>query len=173
MTEDKAQFCNFCLNNGQNVVCEKCEMIPSKFESALYFWGTSADHKTEPEDGEDYLRGYQDGYNARGVLDRARVEIHIDKPRGYTLNADTNDAWKPKDEPQTEERLKRLQACIDCEHTDMCEWCYTRWSKDEPQKMCHWDKSCYVQQPNEKTCGVCKQWYEDEPQTEREVSDEH
>ena len=29
--------------------------------------------------------------------------------------------------------MKRLQACIDCEHTDMCEWCYTRWSKDEPE----------------------------------------
>ena len=36
-----------------------------------------------------------------------------------------------KTEPQTNERLKRLQACIDCEHTDMCEWCYTRWSKTE------------------------------------------
>ena len=62
--------------------------------------------KDEPqtEDGEDYLRGYQDGYTARGVLDRAGVEIHIDKPRGYTLNTDTNDAWKPKTEPQTERR---------------------------------------------------------------------
>lgn len=30
--------------------------------------------------------------------------------------------------------MERLQACIDCEHTDMCEWCYTRWSKDEPER---------------------------------------
>lgn len=63
-----------------------------------------AKYKDEPqtEDGEDYLRGYQDGFNARGVLDRAGVEIHIDKPRGYTLKADTSDAWKPKGAPQTE-----------------------------------------------------------------------
>ena len=39
-----------------------------------------------------------------------------------------------KTEPQTNERLKRLQACIDCEHTDMCEWCHTRWSKTEQTK---------------------------------------
>ena len=30
--------------------------------------------------------------------------------------------------------LERLQACIDCEHTDMCEWCYTRWSKKSQTK---------------------------------------
>lgn len=58
-----------------------------------------ADRKTEQsadcvKDGEDYLRGYQDGYYARGILDKAGVEIHIDKPRGFTLKTDTDCSWK-------------------------------------------------------------------------------
>ena len=47
------------------------------------------------------------------------------------LNADRkteNSSEKPNNSKE------RLQACIDCEHTDMCEWCYTRWSKDEPER---------------------------------------
>ena len=55
--------------------------------------------QTEVEDGEDYLRGYNDGYYARGVLDKAGVEIHIDKPRGFTLKSisdtpQTDCPWK-------------------------------------------------------------------------------
>ena len=63
-------------------------------------WWVAEQTESQTEDGEDYLRGYQDGYNAREMLDRAGVEIHIDKPRGYTLKSDTNDACKPKGEQQ-------------------------------------------------------------------------
>ena len=38
-----------------------------------------------------------------------------------------------KTEPQADTHLQRLQMCADCEHTDMCEWCHSRWAKDEPQ----------------------------------------
>lgn len=51
--------------------------------------------QTDAEDGEDYLRGYNDGYYTRGILDKAGVEIHIDKPRGFTLKSIS-------DTPQTE-----------------------------------------------------------------------
>lgn len=36
-----------------------------------------------------------------------------------------------KAEPQADTHLQRLQMCADCEHTDMCEWCHSRWAKDE------------------------------------------
>ena len=57
----------------------------------------------------------------------------IAKWRAWSHTYDNTCMDGERSEPQTEERLKRLQACKDCEHTDMCEWCYTRWSKDEPQ----------------------------------------
>ena len=75
---------------------------------------------------------------------------------------------------------ERLQACIDCEHTDMCEWCYTRWSKDEPTTQTETQNSnltfekrtmrdCYncKRYETEDECIECKFEPKDEPQTER------
>jgi hypothetical protein len=35
----------------------------------------------EKQDGEDYLRGYKDGWAAHETISKS--ELHIDKPRGY------------------------------------------------------------------------------------------
>jgi hypothetical protein len=79
----------------------------------------------EDEMGED-MRQFKvllDGHEKR-------IKEYRDKKRAERLadHKTENSSEKPNNS------MERLQACIDCEHTDMCEWCYTRWSKDEPER---------------------------------------
>ena len=83
--------------------------------------------------------------------------LHIDKPRGYTLKADTNDAWKPKTGPQTEHGFsaKAMRS--------------TKLFEAEPQtEYKKWETKPAADLPTENTTcvGVAMALVEDEPQIE-------
>ena len=130
--------------------------IRDKVAWALYHtWKEADDRKTEPIPHDDYIETENDHLEARCLNcnnAKACKEKHwegcVYEPKDEKT-CETCKYWKyiahewqcettkcqgytPNTKPQTDEHLQRLQMCVDCEHTDMCEWC-SRWSKDEPQ----------------------------------------
>lgn len=74
-----------------------------------------------------------------------RCACGIAQDKLYAQRCDAVRRWnRRKTEPQADTHLQRLQMCADCEHTDMCEWCYSRWAKEEPQ--------------TESRCDNCQEW---------------
>ena len=129
----------------RTVKCSECEYLKVHNTEALYAFCPKFGIEFYPFENDTRKHGCSWG-----------------KPKGRALvQADR------KTEPQTEDRLRRLQMCVDCEHTDMCEWCYTRWSKDEPQtekcqKCKQFGNGCYIESD-----GNCLDYKSivDEPQT--------
>ena len=107
--ENEPHICDFCRYYNSNIpcgstpsACKEADKFAEEFIDGLKKL-KSKDKLQTSKIIEAYAKGFEDGADAVKAMPQT---LYIDKSRGYTLKADTNDVWKPKTK-QTEREDKR------------------------------------------------------------------